>query len=355
MIGPDVPLSYLKFGAAITNTPLYIIIILLMILISAFCSGTEAAYSYCNRYKIKVWADDGKRSAKVALRVLEKMDKTIIAILIVNNIVNNVASILATVLTIALIGDLGGIVSTIVLTILVFIFGEVLPKNIAKANCDKWVVTVSVIIETIIFIFMPFIWFFNGMVRFVKKIFRVKETSDDEFNEDDFQDTVEKISDEGVIGEEESEIIIAAVDWGDTRVSEVLTKRKDIVALNIHNCNEEELNEFIINNYYSRIPVYEKNINNIIGILHVRKYLKELFVNKKVNIRDILIKPYFVDPKIKLDDIFEGFKEHHTHMAIVQNKGQTIGMVTMKDILEELVSDIDEADTSSVEGGANNA
>lgn len=353
MIGPDVPLSYLS-GLVNHQSVLPYIIIVIMILISSFCSGTEVAYSYCNRYKIKVWADDGKRSAKVALRVLEKMDKTIIAILIVNNIVNNVASILATVLAVSLIGDLGGLVSTIALTILVFIFGEVLPKNIGKANCDKWVVTVSVIIESIIFIFMPFIWLFNGMVILVKKIFRVKETSDDAFNDDDFQDTVEKISDEGVIDEEESEIIIAAVDWGDTRVSEVLTKRKDIVALNIHNCNEEDLREFIINNSYSRIPVYEKNINNIIGILHVRKYLKELFVNKEVNIRDILIKPYFVDPKIQLDDIFEGFKEHHTHIAIVQNKGQTIGMVTMKDILEELVSDIDEADTSLVEGGANN-
>ncbi len=346
MVGPDVPLTCL--------------IIVIMIFISAFCSGTESAYSYCNRYKIKVWADDGKRSAKAALRVLDKMDKTIIAILIGNNIVNNVASILGTVLAVNLLstvglGDLGGVVSTIVITILVFLFGEVFPKNLGKSKADKWVVVVSYIIEFLIFIFTPLIWLFNGIVMLVKKIFRVKETSDDTFNDDDFQDTVEKISDEGGIDEEESEIIIAAVDWGDMRVSEVLTKRKDIVALNIHDCNEENLRKFIIENSYSRIPVYEKNINNIIGILHIRKYLKELFTNKEVNIRDILIKPYFVDPKINLDDIFEGFKEHQTHIAIVQNKGQTIGMVTMKDILEELVSDIDEADTSSVEGGVNNA
>ncbi len=338
MIDPEGPLSY--------------IIILILLFISAFCSGTESAYNYCNRYKIKVWADDGRKSAKAALHVLNKMDNTIIAILILNNIVNILCSVIATVIAVYLLGDMGSVVATIAITILVFIFGEFIPKNIAKSNSDKWAIGVSYIMVFLIYVLFPIIYVFNAIVILAKWLFKVKETSDDVFDDDDFQDTVEKISDDGAIDEEESEIIIAAVDWGDTRVSEVLTKKKDIVAINIKDCNEEYLKQFLLNNSYSRIPVYEKNINNIIGILHVRMFLKELFSDDKINIKSILLKPYVVNPRIKLDDIFEGFKEHHTHIAIVKEKGQTIGMVTMKDILEELVSDIDEADTSLNEGGA---
>ena len=335
--------------------PLPWLVIVCLIMFSAFFSGCEVVYTYSNRYKIKVWADDGKKSAKLAIKILEKIDNTVIAILIGNNIVNIAASILSTVLLVALIGNYGSLVATVSLTIIIFIFGEILPKNIARANANKLALILAYPVYFLMIIFTPFIYIFKGIVWLVKKIFRLKESADEVFDDDDFQDVVEKISDEGVIDEEDSEIIIAAVDWGDTVVSEVLTKRSDIVALDIKNCNEKYLREFLVSNTYSRIPVYEGSINNIIGILHVRMYLKELFNKKHVNIKDILLKPYIVSPKIKLDDIFEGFKDHQTHIAIVKEKNKTIGMVTMKDILEELVSDIDEADTSDEEGGVNNA
>lgn len=335
--------------------PLSYIIIVVLILFSALFSGCEVAYTYCNRYKIKVWADDGSKRAKMTLRVIDKLDNTIISILIGNNIVNNASSIIATMLAVELLGPYGSAVSIVVITVITFIFGEILPKNIARANCNKWALNFAYPLYVLIFLFTPFVWFFNGLIFCVKKILRLKEDSNEVFTDDDFQDVVEKISDEGVIDEDESEIIIAAVDWGDMVVSEVLTKRANIVALNIKDCNDEYLKKFLKNNTYSRFPIYEGTLNNIIGILHVRVYLKELFLNKKVNVRDILLKPYIVNPKIKLDDMFEGFKTHKTHIAIVQEKNKTIGMVTMKDILEELVSDIDEAGTSVNEGGAANA
>lgn len=336
--------------------PLSYVIILLLIILSACFSGCEVAFNYCNRYKIKVWADDGNKRAKVALRILEKLDNTVISILIGNNIVNTASSILATMLAVSLVGpSYGSIVSIVIMTVITFIFGEILPKNIAQANCNKWVIWFAYPLYALIMLFTPFVWLFNGIVFCVKKILRIKDNDGETFTDDDFQDVVEKISDEGGIEEDESEIIIAAVDWGDMVVSEVLTKRQNMVALNIKDCTDEYLKEFLKNNTYSRYPVYEGTLNNIIGILHVRVYLKELYNNKKVNIRSILLKPYIVSPKIKLDDIFEGFKEHKTHIAIVQEKNRTIGMVTMKDILEELVSDIDEAGTSINEGGAANA
>ena len=334
--------------------PLSYIIIFILILLSALFSGCEVAYNYCNRYKIKVWADDGNRRAKITLKILDKLDNTVISILIGNNIVNTVSSILATMLAVSLLGPYGSAVSIVVITVITFIFGEILPKNIAKANCNKWALIFAYPLYALIILFTPFVWFFNGLVFCVKKLLRLKDDDNEAFTDDDFQDVVEKISDEGEIGEDESEIIIAAVDWGDMVVSEVLTKRADIVALNIKDCNEGFLRNFLKNNPYSRIPIYEGNLNNIIGILHVRVYLREVCRNKSVNIRKILLKPYIVSPKIKLDDMFEGFKEHQTHIAIVQEKNKTIGMVTMKDILEELVSDIDEADTS-VKGGKANA
>lgn len=332
--------------------PLSWLVIVGLVFLSAFFSGCEVVYNYANRYKIKIWADDGKKSAKLAIKVIEMIDNTVIAILIGNNIVNIASSILASTLLIALMGPYGSVVSTICLTIVIFIFGEILPKNIARANANKLALVLSYPIFFLMIVFTPLTLVFKFIVFVVSKMFRLKENTEEVLTEDDFQDIIEKISDDGIIDEDEGEIIIAAIDWGDTLVGEVLTKRSDIVAIDIKNCNEKYINEFIVENSYSRIPVYEGSINNIIGILHVRMYLKELFNNKKVNIKDILLKPYIVSPKIKIDEIFEGFKEHQTHIAIVKEKNRTIGMVTMKDILEELVSNIDEANTSDEEGGA---
>ena len=146
--------------------------------------------------------------------------------------------------------------NVIMATVIIFIFGEILPKNIARANANKLALFLAYPVYFLMIIFTPFIYIFKGIVWLVKKIFKLKESADEVFDDDDFQDVVEKISDEGVIDEEDSEIIIAAVDWGDTVVSEVLTKRSDIVAIDIKNCNEKYLREFLISNTYSRIHVY---------------------------------------------------------------------------------------------------
>lgn len=338
MIDPDGPLVY--------------IIIILLLFLSAFFASSEAALSSCNRHRLKVKKDDGNKIASLTLQILEKFDSTIITILICTNIVHILSSVIATLLFVSLLGDAGSIVSTISITVLVFFFGEILPKNIAKANSDKMAMIVAIPIWFFYIVLWPLNKFFSFFVFLARKIFKAKEDDEEDFTEDDFQDVVEQIEEEGIIDNEESDIIQNAVDFGDIPVKDVLTKREDIIALDINKCSNEYVRKFILEHSYSRFPVYDKDIDHIVGILHVRTYLRKLFENKKTTVRQILTTPYYVNSQISLDDIFEGFKEHKTHIAIVLNgNGKTQGMVTMKDVLEELVSDIDEAGTSPEEVG----
>ena len=331
----------------------YILIVGLLLLCSLFTSS-EAALSYCNRYKIKAKADEGNASAKLLDKLFDKFDDAVITILIGTNICDSLLSVVATILMVRLIGASGSLVATIITSIIVVVFGEMIPKNFAKANSERWSMIVIWPITVLMYIFWPLEKFFDLVVWLVRRPFKnIKEES---FTEDDFQDVIEKVQEEGVIDEEESEIIINAVDFGDIRVKDVLTKREDIVALDIKDCNNLFVRNFLVKNNYSRIPVYEGSIDNIIGILHVRTYLKQLFHDKNTKVIDVLSKPYIVSPSITLDEIFEGYRQHKTHIAIVKNdKGKTIGMVTMKDVLEELVEEVDESDTPPQKGGVNNA
>lgn len=328
-------------------SPLPYILIIVLILLGAFFSGSETAFSNCNPYKIKVWADDGNKRAKIASFIIKKFDGAIMAILIATNILHVATSIIASNVAIKLLNStgLGSVIATIVTTVLIFMFGEILPKNIAKANSDKFAINASFFIVFFMIIFIPIILIFNFIIFIIKKIIG-RNDQEEEFTEDDFQDAVDKKSHDGEIDEEESDIIIAAVDFTEMLVSDVLTKRDKIVALDISKCNNKYLLNYIQKVNYSRIPVYKGSIDNIIGVLHVRLYLKNYLSNKQTSVLCSIKPCYEVGPKVTLNEIFNGFKEHKTHIAIVKDKKKTIGMVTMKDVLEELVDDIDEIGTS---------
>lgn len=328
--------------------PLSYFLILLLILFSAFFAGTESAFSYCNSYKIEAWADNGNKLAKVSMRVLKKFDDAIITILIATNILHVAASTFATLLFVNLMGESGSIVSTISVTILIFMFAEILPKNIAKANSDKWCLGSSIFIYAFYILLWPIVKLFNLLMILIKKIFRLN-SNDDKVTETDFTEAIGEKQDKGEIDEEEEEILYAAVEFGNKVVSDVLTKKEDIVALDINKCNNKYLQKFLSKVTYSRIPVYQGSIDNIIGVLHVRIYLKELWKNKNVKVKDCLLPPLVVSPQVKIDELLEQLKKKKNHIAIVKQKSRTIGMVTMKDILEELVSDIDESGTGDEE------
>lgn len=334
--------------------PLLYIIVVLLLLFSAFFAGCESAYAYCNRHRMKVMADDGSKRAKIVLMILDRFDSTIITTLIAINICHVVTSVLTTIIAVNLIGAAGSILATIITTIVVFLFSEILPKNIATLNADKWALNASSVLYFFKIIFFPITMIFNLLLKVTKKTLNLDE-DEDVFDEDDFTDVVEKVEEEGMLDEEESDIIQAAIEFGDIKVKEVYTPRDKIVALDYDKCTKAYLKSFILNNTYSRIPIYQGSIDNIIGILHIRTYLKSLILRKNVNLKDILIKPYFVSPSAPIDEIFAGFSEYKTHIAIVRGaKGKTIGMVTMKDILEELVEDInEESDDERLQLGGN--
>ena len=190
-------------------------------------------------------------------------------------------------------------------------------------------------------ILFPITFVFEKLTKLIEKIFKVKEET--QFDEEDFENVVENASDEGILEEEQSDIIQSALDFADTNVKEVLTPRNKIYALNIRELTKEKLHKIILETNYSRIPVYDTNFDNMIGVLHIKTYLSAYLRNPNVSIKRKLQTPYFVSSKIMIDDLFNGFKKHHTHIALVRDKNKKIiGMVTMDDVLEELVSDISE-------------
>ena len=326
---------------------LYILLIILLLVASAFFSLTETAFAAMNQFRMKVKADEGSKPAKLVVKIHEKYDRTLIATLIGNNIVAILASVISTVLFLMLLRIYGvsdeviSVIATVVTTLLFYLFGDTIPKLIAKALPDKAAMFSSYIIYGFSIILFPVIIIFQGVIWVVYKVFRFKEKPT--LTRDDFTNIVESIEEEGLIEENESDIIYASFDFVDTSVKEVLTPRAKMFAIDLQGLTHEKLNQYLLETNYSRIPIYRGNINNIVGILHVKTYLHKYLKNRDIAIESTLQKPYFVTTQIMMDEMIEGFKRSDAHIAIVRGSKDTVlGMVTMEDVLEELVGDINE-------------
>ena len=329
------------------DVPLSWVIISLCVLAHFFFSAGETALACANRFKMQVEADDGKKSARLVLHVCEKYDRALITVLIGSNIVAIVASAVSTILfynmlsSSGLVNDTISLISSIVISLLIYIIGDALPKTIARSIPDTISKLFVYPIYWLMILLFPISFIFDKLAKLIEKIFKVKDEST--FDEEDFENVVENASDEGVIEEEQGDIIQSALDFADTNVKEVLTPRNKVYALNIRGLDKEKLHQIILKTDYSRIPIYDGNFDNMIGVLHIKTYISAYLRNPNVSIRRKLQKPYFVSSKIMIDDLFNGFKKHHTHVALVRdNNKKIIGMVTMDDVLEELVSDISE-------------
>ena len=320
---------------------------------SFFFSACETALGSCNRFKIQVKADNGSHAAKLLIKVCDKYDRAISTVLIGNNIVAVVISSISTVLfynifkqglsssDYSLMEQYIPLISSIGMALVVYMLGDTFPKTIARLIPD----TISIIFIYPLYFFMliltPLTILFELLGKAIDKIFKVKDETT--FTEEDFENVIDNVTDEGVLEEEQQDIIQSALDFVDTNVKEVLTPRDKIFALNIRELDHEKLNQILTTTNYSRIPIYDTEFDNFIGVLHVKKYLAAYIKNNNVSIRRTLNKPYFVSSKIMIDDLFNGFKKAHTHLALVRdNNKKVIGMVTMEDVLEELVEDISE-------------
>lgn len=315
------------------------IVIAILVLLSAFFSATETAFSFVNKIRIQHSVDNGNKKAKNALYVIENFDNALTTILICNNIVNLSCSSIATVLCLNLFGDMGSAIATGATTLLVLTFGEVIPKCLAKEHCDAFTLKAAGLLRVLMFILKPFVFVFLKLKSLALKIAGGSEDSPS-VTENELKYIVESIEEEGVLEESESEMVRSALDFDEKTAEEILTPRVDVTFINISD-SQEKIKDIIIENRYSRIPVYEETVDHIVGILHTRDYLESLADGKAPDLRDIMQTPYFVFRTQQLSKILNAFKRTKIHLAIVTDEyGGTLGIVTMEDLLEEIVGEI---------------
>jgi putative hemolysin len=309
-------------------------------MLSAFFSSAETAFSSLNRIRLKNYVDEKRRGSKNALYVTENFDKSLSTILVGNNIVNIAASAIATTLATKLFGGTEGIiVSTFVMTILILIFGEILPKSLAKENAESFSLRISGILVFLIKILTPVTYFFVAIKNSVTKLFKHKD-NEPSVTEEEIRTMVEISEEEGVIDKEEKELITRTLEFNDILVAEVLKPRIDMIAVEV-NQPIEEIRDLFLEERYSRIPVYEDNIDNVIGILSDKQFFSHLVQNREINIRKLVRKPIFVVESMKISTLLPELQKNKSHMAIVVDEfGGTSGLITLEDILEEIVGDI---------------
>ena len=321
------------------NISVYLVIIVILIALSAFCSCIETAFSCANNIRLKKFADAGNKKAKVALYIINNYDKALTAILILNNIVNLGCSSLATVVCLELFGDYGAAISTGATTLLVLTFGEVIPKCLGKEKSDSISMGVARILKVIMVVLTPFIFVFSKIKTLALKLFRIKQ-DDTTVTEDELKIIVESIEEQGVLEEQESQMVRSALDFDEKTAEEILTPRVDVTAIDIDE-DTNTITEIIRTQRYSRIPVYKGTVDNIVGILHSWDYMDEIIKGNTPDLKKLIIKPEFIFRTQKLSAILANFRKKKLHIAIVTDEyGGTLGILTMEDLLEEIVGEI---------------
>ncbi len=330
----------------------YILVLLVCLALSAFFSASEMALSAANRLRLEGAAEDGNRSAKTALSLLDDFDKALGAILIGNNLVNVAASSVSSVIAITVAVRMGvadGLCSTaatVIVTLLVIVFGETMPKILAKKNANRLTLAVAGPIRALAVILTPLVWCAVALTRLIAKPLK-GETPEDaqEAAVEELQSIIETAQDEDVLDDDQSELLQAALDFGDISASQAMTARVDMTALDIDDGLDSIL-EQVSDVPYSRLPVYEGDTDNIIGVLHLNTLYRALLEGGDIDLRSLLTEPCWIYKTVKLPAVLEKLRQRQTHMAIVTDEyGGTAGVITMEDVLEYLVGDIwDETD-----------
>ena len=322
-----------------STNAVYGIVIAVLILLSGFFSCVETAFSCANTIRLKALRDDGNRRAKTALWVTDNFDKALTAILIGNNVVNLGCSSLATILCLNIFKNYGAAIATGGTTLLVLTFGEVIPKCLGREMSDGIVLHTAGMLKVLTYVLTPLVYFFTGIKSLFMKIANIKKNSPS-VTEDELKYIIETIEEEGILEEQESELVQSALEFDEKTAQEILTPRVDVTVIDIDD-SMEDIHDLIIRERYSRIPVYENDIDNIIGILHTRDYLEKVIAGEKVDLRSLITPAHFIYKNLKLSDILSDFRANRLHIAIVTDEyGGMLGIVTMEDLLEEIVGDI---------------
>ncbi len=314
-----------------------IIAIVILILFSAYFSATETAFTSINKIKLKTMAGDGDKKAERVLGLAEKYDKLLTTILIGNNIVNITMTAIATVLFVSLLANNGAAVSTVVITVVVLIFGEITPKNIAKEKPESFAMFSAPVISFFMAVLTPVNFVFTWWKKLITKIFNLNK--EDTITDDEILTMVEEAEEGGGIDGERSELIQNAIEFDELTAEEVMTPRPEMVAIEI-GCSKKELAKIFEESGFSRVPVYEEEIDKIIGVINQKDFHYHVMGTDKP-ILDFISPVVFVAETMKIFDLLRKMQQLNTHMAIVIDEyGGTSGLVSMEDIIEELVGEI---------------
>ena len=323
-----------------------IIAAVVCVALSAFFSASEMALSSANCLRLENQAESGSRAAALAVRAIDRYDDALSAILIGNNFVNIAVSSLGSVITITAFGEQYAWLSTVIVTATVIIFGETMPKIVAKHNANRISLMVAPIISGLRIILKPLTALVVGLVNLITKPMRGEQPEDgSDAAVEELQSIIETAEDEAVLDVDRSELLQAALDFDEISVSEVMTSRVDIVAVDVGD-DWKTIYDVACQSNYSRIPVYEGGIDNIVGILHLNRFFKALSEQKRPPLRSMIMKPCFVYKTTKLPAVLEQLRRCKQHLAVVTDEyGGVCGIVTMEDVLEQIVGEIwDETD-----------
>ncbi|WP_311486897.1 hemolysin family protein [uncultured Anaerococcus sp.] len=330
-----------------TTNWIELIVIIVGVMGSAFFSSSETALTSLNVFKIRQMEENRVENSSLVRKLTDDIGKVLTSILIGNNIVNIATTTVATIFFTDLFGPSGAIISTIVLTLTILIFGEVTPKNIASSSSEKVALKVAKPIKFFDFILKPMSFFLQAITNFLTRLLIGENAKKgDLVTEEDLKTIVDVSEEQGVINDQESEIINNVFEFGDSDVEDIMTARTNMEAIAV-DMEDRELKNFLKNCKHSRIPVYGKSIDNIIGILHMKDIVAFIAEDKALNIEEMIRPAFYVYDNMHIFDLFKSMRGENVSLAIVIDEyGGTSGIVTIEDIVEELVGEIeDEYDT----------
>ena len=321
------------------------VVILVMICLSAYFSASEIAFNSANKMRLRKASESGSCTAEMAYNICNKFTTSLSAILIGNNLANIAISTCSTLIVMNLFRDnvaLASTIATILITVVILIFGEIVPKILAKQNADTVSRVIAIPTRVITIALSPFVFIVMAILFVLRKIWGSDRKEDEPtVTEDELVSIIDTVEEEGVIDEEQGELLQSTLDFRDTTIEKIMTPRIDLIAIDIDD-DEESINSLLSDmTQFSRLPVYEDSIDNIVGVLPLTRYHKAMLDGEKHDIHSMLLKPCKLHKTMKLPAALAKLREAKTHLAIVIDEyGGTLGIVTMEDILEELVGDI---------------
>ncbi len=319
---------------------IYIIVMAALVIMSAYFSATETAFSSLNKTRLKAFEEKGDKRAKLALKLSDNYDKLISTILVGNNIVNIALATIGTLFFARFVvrdQDVAATVSTVVITVVVLIFGEVTPKSIAKDCPEKFAMFSAPLIRIFIWVLAPINFIFTLWKKLISKVFKLEGNT--KMSQEELVLLVEEVEQDGTLDTDEGELIRNAIEFGEQEAEDILIHRVDIVAVDVEE-DKEEIAKIFYKTKFSRLVVFEETIDNVVGIIHLKDFFTSEGITKK-SIKEIMTKPPFIQKSEKLNDLLKILQKSKSHIAVVIDEyGGTLGIVTMEDILEEIVGEI---------------